>query len=288
MLDLFFKKVNTSKTGSNLIFVGTVRNSEVKGLEIVPKEGLIDKLKREAKEKFDIENIEILHKSGILKPGEIILIIAVSSKHRDASFKALNYVIDQIKEQFSEKELFVDFEKPNEAILVIDMLNDFILPNAPLEVPEGRRILPKLKELLTRARGKIPIIYICDSHDEDDDEFKMWPKHCIKGTNGARVVDDLKPQEGDIIVEKQRYDGFFNTTLEFWLSGIKKVYITGLVGHICVFYTAASAAMRGYEVYLVEDCIADVSDDKKLQAFDVLRTLFNVKIIKSSDFELTK
>ena len=64
------------------------------------------------------------------------------------------------------------------ALLVIDMLNDFLLPGAPLEVPAGRDIIPCILEEIKAAReGDFPVIYLCDNHTPDDPEFVKWPAH---------------------------------------------------------------------------------------------------------------
>ncbi len=100
------------------------------------------------------------------------------------------------------------------ALLVIDMLNDFVLKGAPLEVPKGREIVPALKKRIEEARREeIPVIYVCDSHDKDDEEFKVWPPHAISGTKGAEVIKELKPEEKDYIIRKP--DSFGVRTLLF-------------------------------------------------------------------------
>jgi len=60
------------------------------------------------------------------------------------------------------------------AIIVIDMLNDFIYGD--LKCEEAKKIIPKLKNLLNKARElKIPIIYANDAHIPGiDHEFKLW------------------------------------------------------------------------------------------------------------------
>ena len=61
------------------------------------------------------------------------------------------------------------------ALLVIDMLNDFILEGAPLEVPGGRDIIPNIKREIDRAHQEgYPVYYLCDNHSEDDPELKVW------------------------------------------------------------------------------------------------------------------
>lgn len=66
--------------------------------------------------------------------------------------------------------------KSTTAILVIDMLNDFVLKGAPLEVPRARQIISHIKKRLARAaREHVPVIYVCDRHRKEDPEFKVKP-----------------------------------------------------------------------------------------------------------------
>ena len=78
-----------------------------------------------------------------------------------------------------------------EALLVIDMLNDFVREGAPLEVPDTRSIIPVIKQEIdmAHAAGK-PVIYVCDSHAADDREFSKfgWPAHAVKGRAGPRSL----------------------------------------------------------------------------------------------------
>ncbi|WP_025270667.1 cysteine hydrolase family protein [Hippea sp. KM1] len=168
-----------------------------------------------------------------------------------------------------------------EAVLVVDMLNDFTLDGAPLKVEENARIIPNIKELLDKKRKDgAAVIYVCDAHTEDDKEFNIWPKHCVKGTEGAKVVDELKPQEGDFVVEKTTYDGFYNTELDSLLKqlGIKKLTITGCVINICIMYTASSAVLRGYEVEIPLNCVSALDDASRECAIAQFKNVLNVKL----------
>lgn len=75
---------------------------------------------------------------------------------------------------------------PKEALLIIDMLNDFVLQGAPLEVPVIRAIKREIEA--ARKEGK-PVIYVCDTHEPDDKEFSKfgWPAHAVKGTAALRL-----------------------------------------------------------------------------------------------------
>ncbi|MFQ5862041.1 MAG: cysteine hydrolase family protein [Candidatus Brocadiales bacterium] len=145
------------------------------------------------------------------------------------------------------------------ALLVIDMLNDFVVKGAPLEVPRARGIVGNIRRELNKARrNNIPVIYCCDSHLRNDREFEVWPPHAIRGTRGAEIIDELKPREGDLVIHKRTYSGFYRTSLGRRLKrlGIRHLILTGVLTNICILYTAADAYMRGYEVSVPEDCVA--------------------------------
>jgi len=151
-----------------------------------------------------------------------------------------------------------------QALVIIDMLRDFVLPGAPLEVPQARHIVPNIKRQIDEARKKgIPVIYLCDRHRPDDVEFKVWPPHAVENSEGAEIIDELKPQEGDYVVPKISYSAFYKTELEELLKKLKidELIITGVVTNICVLYTAMDALARGYKVEVPEDSVAALNQE---------------------------
>lgn len=151
-----------------------------------------------------------------------------------------------------------------EALLVIDMLNDFVLEGAPLEVPATRSMIGSIQVRIEQAREKgIPIFYLCDQHAPDDPEFKVWPCHAVQGTKGSEVIDELAPQPGDGIIPKVSYSGFFETDLDAQLKakGVEHLVLTGCVTNICILYTAVDAYMRGYGVTVPEECVAGLNEE---------------------------
>lgn len=171
-----------------------------------------------------------------------------------------------------------------DALLVIDMLNDFVLEGAPLEVPETRKVIPTIRREIDEARRKgIPIIYVCDAHEKDDKEFSRfgWPPHAVKGTEGAKVVKELEPQKDDIVIEKKTYSGFYNTTLDDTLKrlGVDSIRLTGCVTHICIMFTASDAVLRGYNVTVVKDGVAGLSPEDHEAGLRVMKNVLGVKIV---------
>jgi nicotinamidase-related amidase len=170
-----------------------------------------------------------------------------------------------------------------EALIIIDMLNDFVLQGAPLEVPETRKVIPNIKREIEKARAtQSPVIYVCDSHAPDDKEFSKfgWPPHAVKGTKGAEVVDELKPEEGDIVIEKTTYSGFYGTGLDRKLKelNVDSLRLTGCVTHICVMFTASDAVLRDYKVTVVEDAVAGISKEDHDAALRIMKNVMGVKI----------
>ena len=171
----------------------------------------------------------------------------------------------------------------SEALVIIDMLNDFVRSGAPLEVPRARKILKPLEKRLARARRDgVPVIFVCDAHAEDDPEFKKmgWPPHAVKGTEGARVVQDLAPEEGEPVIEKTTYSGFFRTDLDATLNrlGVDHLILTGCVTNICIQYTAADAVMHGYKVTVPVDCVADLNPEEGEHALEQMEHILGVHV----------
>jgi len=170
----------------------------------------------------------------------------------------------------------------NKALVIIDMLNDFVQEGAPLQTPNAKSIVDCINEQREAAyENSIPVIYVCDAHDPDDKEFEIWPKHCVKGTKGAEIIDELKPDKNDIVLEKTRYYCFFGTRLNEILKGknIDTLVLTGLLTNVCVMYTAADAVSRNYHVIVPENCV--IALDKETHKFGMqqLKNVHNAEII---------
>ena len=147
------------------------------------------------------------------------------------------------------------------AIIVVDMLKDNFKenPRNPF-LQEGRAILPNLQRLLEESRKKgFPIIFACDSFLKDDFIFKSRLKiHSIRGTKGAEVIDDLKPEPVDFILPKRRFSAFFKTDLDQTLRmlGIDTIIVTGITTEVCVLMTVMDGLSHDFAAMILEDCTA--------------------------------
>jgi len=162
------------------------------------------------------------------------------------------------------------------------MQNDFVRVGAPLEVPESRDTIPVHRRLLEFCRGRrIPVVYTKFIAGPLRTLIWEWSPVlappvccCWKGhrrhyadvgaeLDGAAVIDELRPEPDEPIVEKYGYGAFHNTHLDDVLKArrVESVFVTGTVTHICVEETAREAFKRGYRTTLVSDAVSSYAED---------------------------
>jgi nicotinamidase-related amidase len=150
------------------------------------------------------------------------------------------------------------FETNKTAVIVVDMLNDFVKEDGALVVPGASKLIPNQQKVLKTAREQgVKVIYLTDNHLPYDDEFEKWPPHAVAGTEGAEVIDELKPIDNDRVIPKRRYSGFFGTDLDITLreADIQTLVLMGVLTDICVMYTSADATAKDYDVVTVKDAV---------------------------------
>lgn len=111
--ELVVDKVKSDRSGCVVIYVGLIRDTS-QGRAVLSVEyqdsdgnaenGLLD-IASEARKRWKIENIAIVHRVGKLMVGEINLVVAVASAHRSEGFSACQYVIDRFKEHLPTRKV---------------------------------------------------------------------------------------------------------------------------------------------------------------------------------------
>jgi len=101
-VDEITKKMTDPKIGAISIYLGTVREfPEGVGLEFENDNNAVQKLKeieKRAINRFDVKDVAIIHRVGLLGISENILLVAVSASHRGPAFDACRSIIDEIKD----------------------------------------------------------------------------------------------------------------------------------------------------------------------------------------------
>jgi nicotinamidase-related amidase len=168
-----------------------------------------------------------------------------------------------------------------QALLVVDMQNDFVRPGAPQEVPDARETIPVIASLLEafRAAGR-PVVFTRFSAGPGRTLLWTWSpecgpelRSCWPGVSrvyddgqeryGHDVVVELEPLEGEPLVDKYGYGSFHNTTLEDVLRArdVSQVVAVGTVTQICVEETVREGFHRGLEMIMVSDAVSSFDPD---------------------------
>lgn len=179
------------------------------------------------------------------------------------------------------------------AIVLIEPQRDFLSPGGTMyqyikEELAKRSVISNLQKLLNKARGKVKILYVpfhpfkrafpelkkdgpaCEGLRGIEMKMKAdWGTGAwLEGTPGPEIIEELKAQPEDIVVEgKKTLDAFHSTALDYLLRAneIEYVAFTGFHTNWCVESSARSAYDKGYRVIVIADCTA--TDTQKEQDY---------------------
>lgn len=173
------------------------------------------------------------------------------------------------------------------AVIVVDMQNDFVKPEGSLHVEAAAGTIPSIQGLLEAARqAGARVVYTQDTSYEGDPEWDIWPRHCERDTWGWEIVEDLAPQsKQEMVFIKNRYDGFYGTSLDHYLNnlwGIEHVVIVGTVSNICVLHTAASAGLRWFRIVVPADGISSMTEFDQALTLRQVTMLYGGQVVKST------
>jgi len=158
-----------------------------------------------------------------------------------------------------------------EALLIVDMSNDFVSDDGPLTVGEpAQNIVPYIKDLATKflAEGNVVVVSM-DAHQPNDPHFELWPPHNIVDTEGQQLYGDLydwfqdnQDNERLIYSPKTNYNAFFKTDIAetFRNAGVEKVHTVGVTIDICDFLTVAGAGAEGFKTAIHKQGVATFTD----------------------------
>jgi nicotinamidase-related amidase len=167
------------------------------------------------------------------------------------------------------------------------MQNDFVKPDGTLVVEGATDTVPGISRLLETARAHgVPVAYTQDTHVEGDIEWEIWPEHVRVGTWGWEIIEELKPNPGDLICQKNRYDAFYGSWLDHFVSHVwhvQNLVIVGTVSNICVLHTAASAGLRYLNIVVPADGISALTDFDQVLTLRQVSWLYKGSVVRSVD-----
>jgi ureidoacrylate peracid hydrolase len=208
---------------------------------------------------------------------------------------------NRVTVQAEPEPIEIDFSKT--AVIVVDMQNAFVRRGgywdlAGWDISATQRIIRPCQEIVDAARGKgIKIIYLqmgcspdlSDIGGQDSPNRRksrglvlihqrpeLRDKLYIYGSWGADIIEELEPKPGDIVIRKQKYDGFIGTNLDIVLRtyGLKYLIFIGTATNICVESTLRHAFFLEYFPILMADAVSQLGTSTTQEA-----TIFNVRYI---------
>ena len=186
-------------------------------------------------------------------------------------------------------------------LIIIDMQNAFVSKGGMFDlwgydISNGLRIVEPIKKIVAVARErKVKVIYVAHRLSPDlrdinpsspfyhknilvsyREQPEIRDKLIIRGTWGAEFVKELRPQEDDIVVEKQRYSAFVGTNLDMILNTYDTKYIafTGVATNICVESSLRDSSHLEYFPILISDAAASVSEPVQVMSINNVKECF--------------
>lgn len=183
----------------------------------------------------------------------------------------------------------------NKALVVVDMLYDFIDGSLACQNSE-EAVRQTLRFIDSQTDGQggedheildtFPILFIRDHHPADHSSFKeqggIWPSHCVAGTHGGEIHQDLMPYVSDELTfdkgcdkATEQYSGYeginsagqsLGEVLE--LLDTTDVYVCGIATEYCVRNTCEDLLKAGFKVSLLKDCIGYVDLQGHVKALE--------------------
>lgn len=176
--------------------------------------------------------------------------------------------------------------KSEQALLIIDMINDFQFHNGPILAKQADTIshnILSLKENMKKNGS--PIIYI-------NDHYKLWQANFEKIAAKCRnslsenIIHRLYPNDDEYFLIKPKHSAFYGTALNTLLYSlnIKELVITGIAGNICVLFTANDAYMREYRITVPSNCIASNTEEDNDFALRMMKHILKASIMESKNY----
>jgi nicotinamidase-related amidase len=200
----------------------------------------------------------------------------------------------------------IELDPRQTALLVIDVQHDFCHRNGffarfGFDVTPCANVTSRIAPVVASARRHGVQVVWTMSTNADPPAHRLKPARFrrhgdrgrpadqfVPGSWGWRIVEELETEPSELVVQKPRYDGFLRTRLEDELRNrrISTVVVTGVITNCCVDTTARSAFMRGFDVLVLEDCVATFAEERDLHEASLrnLAQLFAV-VAESSALE---
>lgn len=175
------------------------------------------------------------------------------------------------------------------ALLLIDVLTTFQFPDGDAILRGALAMRDALVKLKAQARGAgIPVIYVNDNFGDWRSEKEVLMGRCLEAKGGP-FVRPLLPDSEDYFVLKPMHSSFYMTPLEVLLEHlqVETLILTGLTSNSCITVMAHDANMRGFDIYIPQDCSCARNSEEHAQALAQLEAMAGADIRRSTSLQLS-
>lgn len=191
----------------------------------------------------------------------------------------------------------------NSILIIVDMENNFCNPSGKLYNETSARIMPgvvsAIQGLAERSRSAgIPIIYIQSVRTLKEPEFTVFGREPSLeiGTWAVEIIDELKPHQGEIVIQKFSHDPFYKPDLDKILQKLvpdsTRYYavITGGAIDVCLHCAVMGFYLRNYWTVVPVDSVYYASDSGKQRAIEQFsgRSYCNIFLSRSDLIEVSR
>jgi nicotinamidase-related amidase len=184
------------------------------------------------------------------------------------------------------------FPNARMALLLVDVINLFDFPRGAAMAKRSMGPARRILRLRDRAHDAgVPVIYVNDNWGRWRSDFKSIVADCSRPERpGAAIAEMLDPTPRDFFVLKPHLSGFHETPLDTLLQSgeVETTIITGFAADNCVFFTAAEAHMRDYNVVVPSDCCESESTGERRHALAKMRKFLSADTSASRHIRLRR
>ena len=171
-------------------------------------------------------------------------------------------------------------------LLLVDFINPLDFDGADALAPAALAAARATARLRRQAaRSGVQTLYANDNYGVWRSDFKALWSRCrsMRGAAGT-IARLMKPRRDDLTVLKPRHSAFYATPLHLLLRQLKckRLVITGLAADNCVLFTAMDAYLRGFSLWIPEDCVAAERAEAKASALEHMRRTLKASVRASA------
>lgn len=189
-----------------------------------------------------------------------------------------------------------EFDPRTTALVMIDFQRDFVYPGGFGESLGNdtslllKAVPPAVKVLAACRAAGMFVIHTREGHREDlsdlppakrergnptlhiGDEGPMG-RLLVRGSYGHDIVDELRPIDGEPIIDKPGKGAFYATDLDAVLKnrGVRRLVVCGVTTEVCVNTSMREANDRGYDAVVLEDCVASYFPEFQRVALEMIK-----------------